>query len=167
MSKYVDRADEMLAIRRLEDGIRHNPKFEVHPNRTLLINVSPDYSSIVSQNLIHALSIDGDKLEMFPLEVPYPGENYRGYELNFIINFKEHAEHFQNFILTEAAVITGNNYSWITDCMFRDFGIGPERILTTALYEHEDSIYKCDVVGEKYDGEVEFYWERYNKHFES
>lgn len=165
--KFISRVDEQHMIRRLEKFIRDNEKFRIDPIDTLLINVSPDYSSIVSQNLIHFLSTD-EPLDMLSLDVPYPGENYRGYEIKFLNDFKEYREIYNNFILVEAAVISGNNYTWIVNAMKEFFDINNNNILTTALYQQKDSKYKCDIVGEIFDDKmIQFAWESYNKYWDN
>jgi hypothetical protein len=70
--------------------------------------------------------------------------------------------------LIEAGVISGRNYTWITDSMKRLFDINKDDITTVALFENIHSEFKSDVVGEYYDHEKQdltFYFEKFNKHF--
>ncbi len=167
-TKFIDKSDEAHVYHELIKKIKKIDKFEINPTDTLILNVSPDYSSIISQWMIHEFSKDGEHVEMIGVEVPYPDQSWKGYELNFMIQFKEYPDHYKNFVLVEAGVITGNNYTWLTNCMFKDFDITPDRILTTALYQNKNSIFRCDCVGEEFDSNIEeicFSWERENSHF--
>lgn len=150
----INRTEEQQGINRLVRKIKESG-FQVD-NETLLINICPTYSSILSQNLIHEL---GDKrpLDMIAIETFEDG-NYKGYEMNFMIGFDEYANQYNNFILAEADVRTGNNYTWIMNSMYKDFGIERDRILTTALCENKNSIFKTDVVELFYEGDVKFTW---------
>lgn len=162
--KFIDRVTEQHLIRDVGKKIKENEKFRVDPLDTLLLNVSPDYSSIMSQNLIHDLSTD-EPLDMLCVNINYPKENWKGYELKFISEFKDVVGIYRNFIVCEAGIITGQTFTWLTKCMRDDFSIPDENILTVALYQHQDSIYKCNIVGEEYTGDLTFNWEKYNKYF--
>lgn len=163
--EFVDRVSEAHLIRKVGKMIKDNEKFRVDPLDTLLLNVSPDYSSILSQNLIHDLSTD-EPLDMLCVNINYPNENWRGYELKFISEFKDVVGIYNNFIVCEAGVITGQTFSWLIKCMKDDFQLNDNNILTVALYQHQYSIYKCDIVGKEYQKELIFNWEKQNKHFD-
>ena len=72
----------------------------------------------------------------------------------------------KRFVLIEAGVIRGGNYTWITDVLKN---IAPECEFTTlTMYENVHSKYQSDIVGNVYDNEVEdlhFWWERPNNHW--
>jgi hypothetical protein len=61
--------------------------FKTIPNtnsiRTLVLNVSPDYSSIVAMQLAHHLSVDGKMLDLVSVDVPYPQEDKGIYKEKF------------------------------------------------------------------------------------
>jgi hypothetical protein len=65
----------------------------------------------------------------------------------------------------EAAVLSGNNYTWIKE-MLLDMGYENDDIITVALIEMNSSVFKCDYVQAYTDTIPEFYWERYNKHWD-
>jgi hypothetical protein len=68
-------------------------------------------------------------------------------------------------VLVEAGIITGSNYTFIVNVLTN---IVDKEVITVAQYENIHSIFKCDVVGRYYNWEqeqLEFYWERENKHW--
>ena len=143
--------------------------FKVIPNtnsiRTLVLNVSPDYSSIVAMQLAHHLSVDGKMLDLVSVDVPYPQEDKDVYKEKFEQINKEFKIKYDKIILVEAAVLSGNNYTWLSKCL-KDIGYKDEDIITVALLEMSSSIFKCNYVGEYIDSMPEFYWERYNIHWD-
>lgn len=164
-SLFVSRNDEWQALLELEADIKVKYHGIVHPKTTAILNISPDYSSTVSMHLAHALSREGDMLDMFHVDVPYPGEIPTGYMQKFKEFLDYEHLHYDNFLLVEAAVLTGNNYTWMVD-MMEKHGIDRSQIITAALYQSAESIFPCDCTGVVFDGKmVEFYYERYNKHW--
>jgi hypothetical protein len=143
--------------------------FKTIPNtnsiRTLVLNVSPDYSSIVAMQLAHHLSVDGKMLDLVSVDVPYPQEDKGIYKEKFEQINKEFKNKYDKIILVEAAVLSGNNYTWLSKCL-KDIGYKDEDIITVALLEMSSSIFKCDYVSEYVDSIPEFYWERYNIHWD-
>lgn len=165
---FVDRHKELVLYQRVVDKLKKNTKFDINPEDTLLINVSPDYSSIISMLLLHEFSRDGEILDMFNVEVPYPDQLPNPFQLKFEETFKTYVKSYKNFILVEAGVISGRNYTWLIDTMTNMFNIEKENILTVALCQNIHSQFDCDVIGELYDDEKQdltFSFEKYNKHF--
>ena len=72
---------------------------------------------------------------------------------------------YDKIILCEAAVLSGNNYTWIKERLL-DMGYENDDIITVALLEMDSSKFKCDFVGEYVSDMPEFYWERYNKNWD-
>ena len=145
MDIYVDHIKEYNLLQSLMQQL---PK--VNPYTTLVINVSPDYSSTVAMQIAHYLSDEGKMLDLFELDVPYPGETKEYYLEKFQKEFTEYVSKYDKVILCEAAVLSGKNYTWITK----------------ALLEMESSIFKSNFVGEYINTMPEFYWERYNKNWD-
>ena len=90
---------------------------DIHPDKTCFLCVSPDYSSIVAQHLSHALSKDGEIYHIEAVNVPFPDESHESYLETFIDRFSEWTIDWDNFVLIEAGVIRGGNYTWITEAM--------------------------------------------------
>ncbi len=162
---YVSRELEWTILQEL---CRKLEKLDTHPSKTLMVIVSPDYSATVGMHAAHYLSKDGEMLDIQFLNVPYPGEDVFSYKKTFLDQTNDAGirsyHNYDNVVLIEAGVITGKNYTWITECL----DIAGINYYTAALFENLDSIYKSDVVGRYYresDRELEFYWERPNKHW--
>jgi hypothetical protein len=157
---YINPESEYALIQDLFSKI---PK--VDSIRTVVLNVSPDYSSIVAMQLAHHLSVEGKMLDLISVDVPYPKEDRLVYKERFEQISKDFKSKYDKIILVEAAVLSGNNYTWLTQCL-RDIGYDDENIVTVSLLEMTTSIFKCDYVGEYVDSMPEFYWERYNIHWD-
>jgi hypothetical protein len=165
MIHFIDRFKEVKLWQKTVKEIKNNKKIKIDSD-TLLMNVSPDYSSIISMQTIHELSYEHVPLDMFNVEVPYPGFNNMSYREKFRSDFQHIFKDYKTFILMEAGVITGNNYDWIINTeMIKNFNIKPDNILSVALCEHIDSNFKCDIVGEKYNGDLTFYFEKPNRYW--
>lgn len=160
MDIYVDHIKEYNLLQSLMQQL---PK--VNPYTTLVINVSPDYSSTVAMQIAHYLSDEGKMLDLFELDVPYPGETKEYYLEKFQKEFTEYVSKYDKVILCEAAVLSGKNYTWITKALL-EYGYKKENIITVALLEMESSIFKSNFVGEYINTMPEFYWERYNKNWD-
>ena len=172
----MERREEYLITQRKENLVYHKLLMNIAmSNRvvldlgtTLILNVSPDYSSIISQKLSHALSQKGEIIDVLNIEVPYPDETDLEYyedKLNETLHYL-HNEKYTNFIFVEAAIIRGSNYKWIKD-KFSCYN--KNNLLFCALFENKNSLFKSDCVGEYYNNDTQdltFYWERYNKHWE-
>jgi hypothetical protein len=162
---YVSRDLEWTV---LQDLCKRLETLDTHPSKTLVVVVSPDYSATVGMHVAHHLSKDGDMLDLTYLEVPYPKEEVDTYRKQFLNNINPYGiriyQNYENVILVEAGVISGKNYTWITECL----DIASIKYYTAALFENIDSIYKSDIVGRYYSEklhELEFYWEKPNNHW--
>ena len=111
------------------------------------------------------LSEGGTMLDMIGVDVPYPGEERDYYELKFKKESMILPVLYDKIILVEAAVLSGNNYTWIKERLL-DRGYENDDIITVALIEMNSSKFKCDYVQAYTDTIPEFYWERYNKHWD-
>jgi hypothetical protein len=159
MDIYIDHLKEYSLLQSLMQKLPN-----VDPYRTLVINVSPDYSSTVAMQIAHYLSDHGKMLDLFELDVPYPGESKEPYLHKFKKEFEERIPKYNKVVLCEAAVLSGKNYTWIKETLL-EYGYKSEDIITVALLEMETSVFKSDFVGEYIDRMPEFYWERYNKNW--
>ena len=112
---------------------------DIHPSNTCFLMVSPDYSAIVTQHLSHSLSMDGEIFHIEAVNVPFPDEDVSIYKGEFTQNFMKWKTKWDNFVLIEAGVIRGGNYSWIMQIM----NINAH---TVALCENVYSAFKSDFV---------------------
>lgn len=157
---YIDFLKEHELIQGL---LKRLPK--VDPYDTVVLNVSPDYSSTVAMHIAHHLSDEGKMLDMIPVDVPYPSESKDNYEIKFKRQTLGLPILYDKIILVEAAVLSGNNYTWIKELLL-DRGYENDDIITVALIEMNSSKFKCDYVQAYTDVIPEFYWERYNKNWD-
>lgn len=156
---YVTREIEWEATQLLAEAL---DGFDTHPLDTLLVIVSPDYSASIGMHMAHHLSKDGEMLDFDFIEVPYPDQDVNIY-INKFLNSGSLAKYksYKQVILIEAGVISGKNYTWITNIL-NQHNIP---YITSTLFEHTNSQYKSDAVGMYYNTDLEFYWERHNNHW--
>ena len=167
--KHVDIIDEIFLIRKLEQQLLEN---ELHADNVVIITVSTDYSSIVGQYLRHALSYKKEICDGFGIDVPYPDETWNTEYVNDLHStFKQHKKLFvdnnKKLLLVEAGVIRGGNYTYVVDYLNKSY---MNDVITLALYENKNSVFKSNYVGEYYDNSTEdlsFWWERDNKHWDN
>lgn len=161
---YISRDQEMALIEELLYKIKVS-KPDIHPSKTCFLCVSPDYSSIVTQLLSHGLSMDGEIFHIESVNVPFPDEDAKQYKVNFELDFAEWVLDWQNFVLIEAGVIRGSNYTWITETMEK---FVEKNYYTVALCENMHSKFKSDFVSLLYDDymtDLHFWWEKPNNHW--
>lgn len=161
---YISQDREIALIQELVYRIKRAQP-DIHPSKTCFLCVSPDYSSIVTQHLSHALTMDGEIFHIEAVNVPFPDESEQKYKVDFSLNYAEWVLDWENFFLIEAGVIRGGTYRWITHIM-EEFQ--PDNYYTAALCENIHSKFKSDFVGLYYDDRKEdlhFWWEQPNNHW--
>jgi len=164
---FVGKEQEIKLIEKIYYMIKSTPLRDLDSKEILFLQVSPDYSGVVSTILMHKLNNNGCLSSIESVIVPYPNENSSKYETRFEHDFSNMLK-FNNltkdnhFILCEAGILSGRNYTWITDIMINKYSIKRENITTVALYENIKSIFKSDFVGEYFDYSKQdlcFWWE--------
>lgn len=161
---FVSADKEMALIQKLIYQIQM-AKLDIDPSDTCFLMVSPDYSGIVTQHLSHGLSVNGEIYHIEAVNVPFPDEDKKPYEINFEINFADWVIDWRNFVLIEAGVIRGGNYTWITKVMEK---FTQKNYYSVALFENVHSNFESDFVGEYYNDmtqDLHFWWERPNNHW--
>ena len=109
--------------------------------------------------------MDRECFHVESVNVPFPDEDVGKYKEAFIANFSEWVLDWDNFVLCEAGVIRGGNYTWITEVM-EEFAI--PNYYTLSLCENIHSKFKSDLVTHYYDDNTEdlhFWWEQPNNHW--
>ena len=166
-TKLVTLNEEIQLIDKLGDELLSGG---FNSSNSVIIVVSTDYSAIAGQILRHKLSFNGEIVEGFGIDVPYPDEVWNKKYVDTMSRV------FQNYgyllqrktaILVEAGVIRGGNYEFVTKWIKKHLGIGTP-IITLTMFENIDSKFKSDLVGEYYDDKIQdltFWWERDNKHW--
>lgn len=134
----------------------------VDPWSTAVLNIAPEYSSMISMQVAHHLSHGRRILDIFSVEVPHPGESSHRYE----VIFKEMNDAlpilYDKVILCQSLVLTGRNFKWVKEVLL-DLGYENDDIITVSLFQHDDSLFECDYIGEYCSEMPKFYWQRHNK----
>jgi hypothetical protein len=161
---FISQDREMALIQEMAYKIEMSD-WDIHPSKTCFLCVSPDYSGIVTQHLSHSLSMGREIFHVEAVNVPFPDECSKSYKLDFRINYEKWCKRWENFVLIEAGVIRGGNYTWITESMRKT---SPNNYYTVALCENVGSVYKSNMVSLYYDNNKEdlhFWWEKPNNHW--
>ena len=161
---FISQDEEMALIQKMT-YILKMANLDIHPSKTCFLCVSPDYSGIATQLLSHSLSMDGEIFHIEAVNVPFPDEKVDEYRIDFELNYSEWSTKWENFVLIEAGVIRGGNYSWITQSMMDIF---PKKFWTVALVENVMSNYESDFVSMLYNNQthdLHFWWEQPNNHW--
>ena len=133
--KFISQDQELALIQELTYKIKMSD-WDIHPSKTCFLCVSPDYSSIVTQHLSHSLSMGREIFHIEAVNVPFPDEDPKQYQINFELNYIEWVLNWENFVLIEAGVIKGGTYTWITKIMEK---FTEKNYYTVALCENINS----------------------------
>lgn len=161
---FISQDQEMALIQEMIYKVQMSD-WDIHPSKTCFLCVSPDYSGVVTQHLSHALSMDRECFHIEAVNVPFPDEDSLDYQERFMEDYVDWVLEWDNFVLCEAGVIRGGNYTWISDIMNK---FSSDNYYSLSLCENIHSKYKSDLVSLYYDDDVEdlhFWWERPNNHW--
>jgi hypothetical protein len=169
---FCSQQHEIALIQKIYYEMKLSPKGYFDEN-ALFLQVSPDFSGVVSTILSHQFTHNGYVPSTESIQVPYPGESPDKYIERFIKDFQTFLDfnglnYNTKYILTEGGILSGRNYTWITDVMINEYKIPSINIITTTVYENIHSQYKCDFVGEYFDYTTEdlvFWWEKPDRMF--
>ena len=113
---FISEDKEKALIQEITYRIK-KAQLDIHPSNTCFLCVSPDYSSIVTQHLSHSLTMNGEIFHIEAVNVPFPDESDEKYKINFENSYLNWIHDWEKFVLIEAGVIRGGNYTWITEIM--------------------------------------------------
>jgi hypothetical protein len=162
--KFISQDKELALIQELAYKIKMSD-WDIHPSKTCFLCVSPDYSSIVTQHLSHSLSMGREIFHIESVNVPFPDEDPKKYQINFELNYIDWILDWENFVLIEAGVIKGGTYTWITEIMKK---YTEKNYYTIALCENINSKFQSDMVSLYYNDDIEdlhYWWEKPNNHW--
>lgn len=136
--------------------------------KSLIINVSPDYSSILAMRLAHALSKDGEMLNIIGLDTAYSDdtkEKRDSYKMlaEGLLGVVAQSKAFTTIFVVSSEVETGDTFSRIYSKL-KEATEGEVTIHTVALIESNSSKFQSDFVGLYSEKPVIFWWEETNKH---
>ena len=158
---FISEDKEKSLIQEMTYKLKMN-NLDIHPSKTCFLMVSPDYSAIATQHLSHSLTMNREIFHIESVNVPFPDEDVSEYREEFKQNYKKWSRKWDNFVLIEAGVIRGGNYTWITELMDSNY-------YTVALCENIHSLFKSDFVSLYYDNtqnDLHFWWEQPNNHWQ-
>ena len=155
-------------ISKIKDQIVGEERFI--PTKSLIINVSPDYSSIVAMRLAHGLSKDGEMVNILGLDTAYSDdtkEKIDSYKMlaEGLLGVVTQSKAFTTIFIVSSEVETGDTYSRIFNKL-KDSADSDVKIYSVALVEHTSSRFQSNFVGLYAESPVRFWWEAPNKHRE-
>jgi hypothetical protein len=125
---------------------------------TVIVNCSPDYSSIISQQVIHAYF--DNPLTMINFEMPFPNTpfelKYPEYCRRFTLNLLRNKHH----VFIDSGVLRGRNFKTLYDTLV-DFSY--TNFTFASLYVQDDAIFTPEYYVEEFnrkdEGMLLFWWE--------
>lgn len=124
-----------------------------------VICIGPDYSGTVAMQVLHGLAKNRKLPEFVVLDVPYPGESKDHYQQVVKLLLPHLKQKLDVLVLVEAAVISGNNYTWLLETLTSPGGYEEKDIITVASLELQSSVFKSKIVGQVVEDMPEFWWE--------
>jgi hypothetical protein len=131
---------------------------------TIIVNCSPDYSSIISQRVIHAFY--DNPLEMINFAMPYPNTDFEKAYPKYCEDFAKSIEDGDKYIFIDSGVLRGRNFQTLEDALHLYSCDLISSYVFAALYVQDDAIFTPNVYVEKFNkanqGMLLFYWENEN-----
>ena len=145
----INKTKENRDIKALIEKLRPH----ITPN-TIIVNCSPDYSSIISQRVIHAYY--DNPLQMVNFDMPFPNTPFELEYDDYCKKFAWDINKDKQYIFIDSGVLRGRNFKTLKDALIYD------NYLFVALYIREDAIFTPDIYIEKFKGMLLFWWENIN-----
>ena len=145
----INKTKENRDIKALIEKLRPH----ITPN-TIIVNCSPDYSSIISQRVIHAYY--DNPLQMVNFDMPFPNTEFEKEYPLYCKFFSAEMEKDKHYIFIDSGVLRGFNFKVLQEALTHD------NYLFAALYVREDAIFTPDIYIEKFKGMLLFWWENIN-----
>jgi len=134
---------------------------------TIIVNCSPDYSSIISQKVIHAYY--DNPLEMINFNMPFPNTGFEKEYPEYCKDFVKTLDFNKMHIFIDSGVLRGKNFKTLKDTLNlynSTFWTIKLSFIFASLYVQDNSIFTPDVYVEKFNktnqGMLLFYWENKN-----
>lgn len=128
---------------------------------TIIVNCSPDYSSIISQRVIH--SYFDNPLTMVNFDMPFPNTPFEKEYPEYCKDFVFYLRKDKHYIFIDSGVLRGRNFKTLYDCLVE---FGYTNFTFASLYVQDDAIFTPEVYVEKFnrekDGMLLFWWENIN-----
>jgi hypothetical protein len=160
-NKFVELKDEFNLIKKVGDALLTDG---YDSSNSAIITISTEQSSIMGQLLRHQLSLDGEVVNGFSIDVPVVEEEWDdkcNTELANIFKSKNLLLHNKKIILVRTQINTGISFEYVVNFLRKNLAV-PNKIITVTLFENIGAEWESDYVGEYYDKEFEqliFWWE--------
>lgn len=130
---------------------------------TIIVNCSPDYSSLICQRVIHAYY--DNPLPMLPFEMPYPGTSFEEAYPRYCRTFAERLSPHKHYVFIDSGVLRGRNFKTLGEALFA-YAPGSVFFRFAALYVQDDAVFTPAIFVEKFNraaqGMLLFWWENVN-----
>lgn len=160
-NKFVELKDEFNLIKKVGDALLTDG---YDSSNSAIITISTEQSSIMGQLLRHQLSLNGEVVNGFSIDVPVVEEEWDdkcNTELANIFKSKNLLLHNKKIILVRTQINTGISFEYVVNFLRKNLAV-PNKIITVTLFENIGAEWESDYVGEYYDKEFEqliFWWE--------
>jgi hypothetical protein len=157
MQKYfrINRAKEHRDISTLIKMLK-----PIVTQSTVILNASPDYSSIISQRVAHAYF--DTPLQMLPFDMPFPNTPFEKIYPSHCIEFAKELDFDKRYIVIDSGILRGRNFKTLYDSLSA-CGHNMSNFFFACLYSQDNSIFKADFCVEYFsreeDGMLIFWWE--------
>jgi hypothetical protein len=155
---YIDRDWETKCIDKICTEIRQ--QFP-HQDKVAILQLSYEYSGLMAQLMSHKLSLNGEPIDVEPVNIPYKNE----FEA-FI--HPDQLDPYDKLIIVDSGCLSGNNFTKIEKKLF-DYGFPRCKLFFTCVACDLNSIFKPDFCPIYFDGDnymVHFWWETKTNKFE-
>lgn len=160
-NKFVELKDEFNLIKKVGDALLTDG---YDSSNSSIITISTEQSSIMGQLLRHQLSLDGEVVNGFSIDVPVVEEEWDDKcidELRNVFSSKYYLLQNKKIILVRTQINTGVSFEYVVNFLRKNLAV-PNKIITVTLFENISADWESDYVGEYYDKEFEqlvFWWE--------
>lgn len=160
-NKVIELKDELTLIKKVGDALLTDG---YDSSNSAIITISTEQSSIMGQLLRHQLSLDGEVVNGFSIDVPVIEEEWDDKcidQLKSIFNGKHTLLQNKKIILVRTQINTGISFEYVVNFLRKNLA-ATNKIITVTLFENISSQWESDYVGEYYDKEFEqlvFWWE--------
>jgi len=151
----------------LADQINNSTWLKDSKQKIVIVNCSPDYSSVLSMLLAHKLSVHNNHipLPLFHLQMPYPNSTPMDTKECHVSTYelfgKLAALDNPKILFVDAGVLRGLNFTALRDNALKEFP--QENIAFACLYLQNNSVFVPEFYVEKFDpneqGGLMFHWE--------
>lgn len=151
---YIDREWESRCIDKICNIIRNDGVIKLDTKTTAILQLSYEYSGLMSQLMAHKLSLMGEPIDIEPVNIPYKNE------FEAIIHPNQ-LDPYNQLIVVDSGCLSGNNFKKIQTKLL-DYGFDKKNLFFTCVACDLGSIFEPNFCPIYFDGNnymVHFWWE--------